>query len=160
MIKVVILGSGNVGTHLFKAFNYQLLDGKIETQQKHIDDISNTNKDTVNLKEVAKDLDNADLYILAVNDDSIYELSALLPFKNRLVCHTSGSKSINELNKNNTTALFYMLQTFSKDKEVDLSNVPFCLEADRHEDYLLLETLANAIGKKIYSISNKGKNYT
>ena len=34
-------------------FNYQLLDGKIETQQKHIDDISNTNKDTVNLKEVA-----------------------------------------------------------------------------------------------------------
>ena len=25
-------------------FNYQLLDGKIETQQKHIDDISNTIK--------------------------------------------------------------------------------------------------------------------
>ena len=34
-------------------FDFQLLDGKIETQQKHIDDISNTNKDTVNLKEVA-----------------------------------------------------------------------------------------------------------
>jgi len=34
-------------------FNYQLLDGKIDTQQKHIDDISNTNKDTVSLKEVA-----------------------------------------------------------------------------------------------------------
>ena len=34
-------------------FDFQLLDGKIDTQQKHIDDISNTNKDTVNLKEVA-----------------------------------------------------------------------------------------------------------
>ena len=34
-------------------FNFQLLDGKIATQQKHIDDISNTNKDTVNLKQVA-----------------------------------------------------------------------------------------------------------
>jgi DNA repair exonuclease SbcCD ATPase subunit len=34
-------------------FDYQLLDGKIDTQQKHIDDISNTNKDTVNLKKVA-----------------------------------------------------------------------------------------------------------
>ena len=34
-------------------FDFQLLDGKIETQQKHIDDISNTNKDTVNLKQVA-----------------------------------------------------------------------------------------------------------
>ena len=34
-------------------FDFQLLDGKIDTQQKHIDDISNTNKDTVNLKQVA-----------------------------------------------------------------------------------------------------------
>jgi DNA repair exonuclease SbcCD ATPase subunit len=34
-------------------FNFQLLDGKIDTQQKHIDDISNSNKDTVNLKQVA-----------------------------------------------------------------------------------------------------------
>ena len=34
-------------------FDFQLLDGKIATQQKHIDDISNTNKDTVNLKKVA-----------------------------------------------------------------------------------------------------------
>ena len=34
-------------------FDFQLLDGKIATQQKHIDDISNTNKDTVNLKQVA-----------------------------------------------------------------------------------------------------------
>jgi len=31
-------------------FDYQLLDNKIETQQKHIDDISNTNKDTADLK--------------------------------------------------------------------------------------------------------------
>jgi DNA repair exonuclease SbcCD ATPase subunit len=31
-------------------FDFQLLDGKIETQQKHIDDISNTNKDTADLK--------------------------------------------------------------------------------------------------------------
>ena len=31
-------------------FDFQLLDGKIDTQQKHIDDISNTNKDTADLK--------------------------------------------------------------------------------------------------------------
>ena len=39
-------------------FNYQLLDGKIETQQKHIDDISNTNKDTADSKKL--DIKNAD----------------------------------------------------------------------------------------------------
>jgi DNA repair exonuclease SbcCD ATPase subunit len=31
-------------------FDFQLLDGRIDTQQKHIDDISNTNKDTADLK--------------------------------------------------------------------------------------------------------------
>ena len=34
-------------------FDFQLLDGKINTQQKHIDDISTSNQDTVNLKKVA-----------------------------------------------------------------------------------------------------------
>jgi len=42
-------------------FNYQLLDGKIETQQKHIDDISNTNKDTVSLKEAAINTSDTDI---------------------------------------------------------------------------------------------------
>jgi len=42
-------------------FDYQLLDGKIETQQKHIDDISNTNKDTVNLKLTAIEQSETDI---------------------------------------------------------------------------------------------------
>ena len=42
-------------------FDYQLLDGKIETQQKHIDDISNTNKDTVSLKEAAINTSDTDI---------------------------------------------------------------------------------------------------
>ena len=33
-------------------FSYQLLDGKIETQQKHIDDISNTTKHTADTKKL------------------------------------------------------------------------------------------------------------
>jgi DNA repair exonuclease SbcCD ATPase subunit len=33
-------------------FDYQLLDGKIDTQQKHIDEISNKNKDTTDTKKL------------------------------------------------------------------------------------------------------------
>ena len=48
-------------------FNYQLLDGKIETQQKHIDDISNTNKDTVESKKL--EIENADTDIDNYKED-------------------------------------------------------------------------------------------
>ena len=48
-------------------FNYQLLDGKIETQQKHIDDISNTNKDTADSKKL--DIKNADTDIENYRED-------------------------------------------------------------------------------------------
>jgi len=48
-------------------FNYQMIDGKIETQQKHIDDISNTNKDTVESKKL--EIENADTDIDNYRED-------------------------------------------------------------------------------------------
>jgi len=48
-----------------------------------------------------------------------------------------------------------MLQTFSKEKEMDFSTVPFCLEAENKEDYLLLEKIAKTIGRKIYSVNSE-----
>ena len=51
-----------------------------------------------------------------------------------------------------------MLQTFSKDKKVDFSEIPFCLEAENANDYKTLEIVAKAIGKKIYPISSEQRN--
>jgi predicted short-subunit dehydrogenase-like oxidoreductase (DUF2520 family) len=48
-----------------------------------------------------------------------------------------------------------MLQTFSKEKEINFSTVPFCLEAENKEDYLLLEIAAKTIGTKIYAINSE-----
>lgn len=48
-----------------------------------------------------------------------------------------------------------MLQTFSKEKEVDFLTVPFCLEASNKEDYKLLETIATLIGEKIFAVNSK-----
>ena len=42
-------------------FNYQMLDGKIETQQKHIDDISNTTKHTADTKKLEIENSNTDI---------------------------------------------------------------------------------------------------
>ncbi|WP_322790497.1 Rossmann-like and DUF2520 domain-containing protein [Tenacibaculum tangerinum] len=51
--------------------------------------------------------------------------------------------------------VFYLLQSFSKDKEVNFNEIPFCLEAENKEDLQLLETLAKSIGKNIYHINSE-----
>jgi predicted short-subunit dehydrogenase-like oxidoreductase (DUF2520 family) len=136
MISVVLLGTGNVATHLYNAF-------------LNVDAIVVTQISSRALDEVP----DADITIIAVADDAIAEVSSKI--KNGFVVHTSGSVDLNNLQNATRKGVFYMLQTFSKDKKVDFHEIPFCLEAEHTSDYKLLEILANSIGKKIYSISSE-----
>jgi predicted short-subunit dehydrogenase-like oxidoreductase (DUF2520 family) len=136
MISIVIVGSGNVATHLYHAFF-------------KVDVFMVTQINPRTLENVPK----ADITIIAVSDDVIAEVSSKI--ENDFVVHTSGSVGMNTLKNKQRKGVFYMLQTFSKDKIVDFSKVPFCLEAENKQDYQLLEKLATAIGKKIYSISSE-----
>jgi len=136
MISVLLVGKGNVASHLKTAF---------------------LNADTIRVTQISSRqleiIPHADITIIAVSDDVITEVSSKI--KNDFVVHTSGSVAMNDLKNNSKKGIFYMLQTFSKDKIVDFSEVPFCLEAEHIEDYKLLEKLAKSIGKKTYSISSK-----
>jgi predicted short-subunit dehydrogenase-like oxidoreductase (DUF2520 family) len=139
MISVLLVGKGNVGSHLYNAF---LNAGGITVTQISARNLEN--------------IPQADLTIIAVSDDAIAEVSSKI--KNDLVVHTSGSVSINDLKNDSKKGVFYMLQTFSKDKKVDFSEVPFCLEAENINDYKTLEIVAKSIGKKIYPISSEQRN--
>ncbi|WP_194767750.1 Rossmann-like and DUF2520 domain-containing protein [Tamlana sp. I1] len=145
MISVVILGAGNVATHLFKAFN--------KTDEVSVIQWYNRNLDTIkpfkNLVEITNDLNalkEADVYILAVSDDVIGELSSKLPFENRLVVHTSGGVGVYELDKKHKRGVLYPLQTFSKNAEIDFANVPICIETIDKKSYPLLKQLARSLG--------------
>ena len=153
MIKVIILGSGNVGTHLFKAFKNNI---DIEILQWYSRDLKNINQysDVVKITDKLNDLEVADVYVLAINDDSINKLSSNLPFTNRLVCHTSGSKSINELHSKNRQAIFYPLQTFSKDSKIDFTKIPICLESYNLKDMNTLKNIATSLSCDYYEISS------
>tara|TARA_R100000789_G_C2969663_1_gene140357 strand:+ start:81 stop:776 length:696 start_codon:yes stop_codon:yes gene_type:complete len=135
MITILIVGKGNVATHLYTAF---LKVSHIEVTQissRKLDQISST-----------------DVTIIAVSDDAISEVSAKI--KNSFVVHTSGSASIYDLENKGRKGVFYMLQTFSKDKKIDFTKVPFCLEAENEKDFKLLEDIAKSIGENIYSINS------
>ena len=154
MIKVVIIGSGNVAQHLIKAFTKS---NKIDVaqvfsrQKKAVAFLLDSNKITADFN----DLVEADLYIIAVSDDAIAKVSSQFPFTNRLVVHTSGSVSLEALDKKNRKGSFYPLQTFSKKAEVDFSQIPIFLESENETDFELLEKVAQSISKKNYKINSE-----
>ncbi len=155
MISVVILGSGNVATHLIDAF---LKIDEIELRQvytRNIKDLESfkNNIPTTNSIEFLK---QADVTIISVSDDAISELSSKI--KNSLVVHTSGSVDMSELKNSTNKGVFYPLQSFSKDKKINFKNIPICLEAEHNKDLNLLKRLASLLQGNIYHLdSNQRK---
>ena len=152
MISVVIIGAGNVATHLFKAFDKT---DKVTVKQwfnRNIKSIQSY-KNKVDITDDLSQLKEADIYIIAVSDDGIARLSKKLPFENRLVVHTSGTVNIHDLDKKNRRGVFYPLQTFSKDAPIDFANVPICIEALDKSDLKYLKILAKAIGSESHKVN-------
>ena len=153
MISVIVLGTGNVGTHLINAFrkakNIELLQvySRKKSSLKNFEDqVSGTTK--------LAELKAADVYIIAISDDEISNFSKNLNVKDKLVVHTSGSVAMKALQTNANKGVFYPLQTFSKNNDVDFRNVPICLETENEKDLLVLEQVASAISNHVYFIDS------
>ena len=154
MIKVVLIGSGNVTQHFIMAFakSKDIEISQVFSRRKEtLVSLFDSNKITTNYNELAE----ADLYIIAVSDDAIATISTNLPFKNRLVVHTSGSIPLDSLDKKNRKGIFYPLQTFTKGKAIDFSRIPICLESENESDYQLLKKVAQSISNNTFKSNEK-----
>ncbi|WP_276166530.1 Rossmann-like and DUF2520 domain-containing protein [Zobellia alginiliquefaciens] len=154
MIKVSILGTGNVATHLFKAFS--------KSNEIEIVQVAGRNKKALlafgQEEKTTSDFSNlkpSDIYIIALSDNSIQTVSEQIGTNRGLVVHTSGSTSMSQLSGHERHGVFYPLQTFSKEKMVDFNQVPICLEANTKEDLTLLKRLANSVSENVYEIDSK-----
>ncbi len=154
MLSLVILGAGNVATHLAKAFSET---GNLQLKQVYNhqpDSLKNFEKYcpvTTNLAH----LETADVYLLAVKDDKIEELALKLNVVDALVLHTSGSVGIDVLKKHQNHGVFYPLQTFSKNRQVNFAEIPLCLEANSEENFKKTEKIAREISGKIFRINSE-----
>jgi len=157
MIKVVILGSGNVATHLINAFS-QAQNISIEQvysrRKKSLERLEKEISTTTDLNTLKK----ADIYIVAIADDAIKEFSSQLQLKDVLVVHTSGSVSMDSLKGQFRSGVFYPVQTFTKDSDVNFKNIPICLEAQHKKDLIILEELASSISNETYFIDSEQRN--
>lgn len=152
MVSVIILGSGNVAQHLIRAFSNADNVAVVQAYARHPEKLHHLlpeDKITDNINALAQ----ADVYIISVSDNAIADVAAALPFKDRLVVHTSGSTGIDVLGTANRNGVFYPLQTFSSAKAVHFKEVPLCLETVRAEDMPALESLAHSVSEKVYHIT-------
>lgn len=152
-MKIALLGSGNVATHLGKA----LKDGGNTIVQvwsrnlAHAKELA-TNLDSSFTSSLSELTTEAEIYILSVSDDVIAEMASLFPYGDKLLVHTSGTT---EINIQGISGVFYPVQTFSKQKAVDFSTIPIAIEGKEERINKLLSDLANSISKKVFSLTSE-----
>lgn len=152
MITTVIIGFGNVGQHLLHAFRKSKEVKVLQVcspslKEGHIGKTQSIRK--------LSDVTMADVYLFAVRDDLITQLSGELPVENKLLVHTSGTISMEALSGKNRKGVFYPLQSFSKDAKLDFKKIPICLEAETTKDRELLQKMAMAISKKVVGMTSE-----
>jgi predicted short-subunit dehydrogenase-like oxidoreductase (DUF2520 family) len=102
------------------------------------------------VEKITDPLPAADLVIISIKDDALFDIAGLLAPDTYSIVHTSGSVDINVLkNISPDTGVFYPLQTFSEGRNVSLKDVPVCIEASGEELKEKLCSLANCIGSKV-----------
>lgn len=156
-MRITIIGSGNVATHLAAAFkNAGHTIVQVYSRDMHnalllayyvkagaIDSLEQTNPKT-------------DLFVIAVKDDAIEPIAAELAKYNKLVVHTSGATDLQTLLKYTQNAgVFYPLQTFNKTRELNFNSVPLCIEGIGEKITSKLKELAFTVSQNVYQVNSE-----
>lgn len=154
MIKVVLLGAGNVAIHLATALrearDVELIQRFSRSTKNNgfFDPLIPVTDDLQKLKE-------ADIYIIAILDDEIALFSNELGHLKGLVVHTSGSVHIDAIHKNLRKGVLYPVQTFSKERILDFRKVPLAIETSDKTDFALLHKLAVNLSDQVHETNSR-----
>ena len=147
MERAVIIGSGNLAEALAQAvarsgLKLVQLFARNAQRGKTVAALAGTQwtSDPAGLAE-------ADIYLIAVSDRAVAEAAASLPIPaGAVVAHTAGSVPLEALpGQPVRRAVFYPLQTFTKGREVDFSQIPVFLETDDEALRPELEAFARTV---------------
>lgn len=155
-MNIVLLGSGNVATHLGRAFKMagQSIVQVWSREMGNASELADTlaAEPISNLSDLSR---TADLYIIAVKDDAIREVALQLKLKDQLIVHTSGSCGLDVLEGTSSRiGVFYPLQTFSKIKSVDFRQIPIAIEGNSQEVSSVISAIADRLSEKVIGLSS------
>ena len=161
MKTITFIGSGNVATHLAKAFfaaGYQILQ-IWSREYDHAETLAN--------QVFAEPIDKltllyptADVYIIAVADDALFDLALDLKLRDAIVLHTAGSISLKVLQPiSRKHGVIWSPQTFIRNVQMNYSELPFCIEGSSPEVETSIRELIKPVSTHIYSINTQQRQW-
>ncbi|HAF29013.1 MAG TPA: DUF2520 domain-containing protein [Bacteroidales bacterium] len=154
---IVILGAGNVATHLSIAltnagFKIKCIYSKTITAAKTLA----LQVDSHYTNEITQIPVEADLYIIAVKDEIINEIVKNIQLKYGIIVHTAGSIPMDVFKGQfENYGVFYPLQTFSKSRNIDYSNIPICIESNTQILEEKLVKLAKRLSRSVHIVDSE-----
>ena len=182
-MKIVLIGAGNLATHLGKALHaagHDMLQVFSRTMQSA--ETLASLLDAEPLTDIAQVRDDADVYIFSVKDSALVQLvaqlcrheadglgedgavNALRKAKKgeheRVFLHTAGSMPMSVFKgMAQHYGVLYPMQTFSKQREVDFSIIPCFVEANDEFAQKQIEGMAREISGRVYELSSEDRKY-
>lgn len=152
MTRIVLVGTGNVAWHLFEGLRHVEDLAVIQVVGRNTKALVAFSKATATGNFNTIDT-SADIYIITVSDDAISTVSQELKFYNKLIVHTSGNAPLEALPKSMRRGVFYPLQTFSRERLLNLREVPICIEAEHPEDLQFLRKVAGSLSEQVREVT-------
>lgn len=152
--RIVIIGAGNVATHLTlalrkKADIVQIFGHTPERTRKLAEAVG----DGVSYETDINRLADADAYIVSIKDDAIAGFLNSVPARCRrsLWMHTSGSVGIDVFEGfNDSHGILYPLQTFSIDVDLNMEEVHFFCEGNHTDAETGIQAVARLISDHVH----------
>lgn len=153
MIRVGIIGTGNLARHLFRGIGATSTARVVQVAGRDPAGLSyfENNVATTDLDTLTAQVD---LYLLAVSDDAIPTVSTNVNLQGKLVAHCSGTVPLEALAAGTRRAVFYPLQTFSRERELSFRTIPIFIETESSEDLELLRSLAGLLSDTVMPLSS------
>lgn len=162
-MKTILIGAGNVATHLGKAL---LAAGQdiLQVYSRTMESAAAlaTTVGASPLTDISDVRDDADVYIVSVKDSVMAELLPRLcrGKETKVFLHTAGSMPMDVFQSMALHyGVLYPMQTFSKTREVDFSEIPCFVEASDDYTRKVVDELAHSISRKVYELSSEDRKY-
>lgn len=156
-MKIIILGAGNVATHLALALHHAgheivQIYSRTEASAKAL--ATQINAQFTN--EVDEITNEAELYMYAVSDSALGGLVGGVFAPDAIHVHTAGSISMDIFEgKRKHFGVFYPLQTFSKNKAVNFAEIPVFVEGSNNAVVETLRELASTISNQQFELNSE-----
>lgn len=156
---IVFIGAGNLATNLAKAlyrkgFRIEQIYSRTEESARSLAQMVEAEYTT----ELSAVVEDAQLYIVSLKDAAFVQLLPEIDTgkSSALWVHTAGSISMDIWEGQvERYGVFYPMQTFSKQREVNFRDIPIFVESHSEADTQLLKDIASALSERVYEATSE-----